>query len=144
MHLQLCLESLTDVHMNRQPCTIMNVGGNAGGIWTSDQYSSFGGITNSAGDYFDGYEMFNGQGIPIASADTLTVEYGSGLICPAPVSVQYNTRTNLCYKTMGVGGTCTSWCQPGTMDCIDPTDREQVVITQVCKCSLGFCLKGPA
>jgi hypothetical protein len=44
---------------------------------------------------------------------------------------RYNSRSNLCCKTMGDFGTCASWCQPGAMDCIDPTDRSQVVITQV-------------
>jgi hypothetical protein len=114
---------------NYEPCTIMNVNRQDGGIYAPDQNVTFDNI-HSDNEYFDSYDMYNGQGIPIPSGGTLTIEYGVGRICPATVSIQYDARTNLCCKSAAPDGSCASWCQPGAMDCIDQSDTQQVLISQ--------------
>ena len=112
-----------------ESCTIRNVGTRDGGIYTPDQNATFDSIYWDS-EYFDPYDMYNGQGIPIPAGGRLTVEYGQGRICPAPVSIQYDARTNLCCKSANPEGGCASWCQPGAMDCIDQSDTQQVLISQ--------------
>ena len=71
----------------------------------------------------------------------MTVETGVGTICPALVSVQYNTGTRLCCKEAGADGVCSSWCEPGAMDCVDQDNPESAVISQEASETIqNFCL----
>ena len=57
--------------------------------------------------------------------------YGTGQICAADFAVQYDAGRGLCCGMADAAtGACTSWCQPGATDCIDPTDRNHVILTQ--------------
>ena len=89
----------------------------------------------------DSYEIANGQGIPLPAGAMITVDYGTGTICPAPLSVQYNAGSGLCCKAAGADGTCASWCQPGAMDCVDQDNPESTIISQEASETMqNFCL----
>jgi hypothetical protein len=71
----------------------------------------------------------------------MTLEYGTGTICPALVSAQYNPNTGLCCKAAGADGTCASWCHPGAMDCVDQDNPASAIISQeVSETMQNFCL----
>lgn len=115
-------------------CTITNTGSTDGSIFADEAFNTdsmyMDAISNEQGEMFYTADLYD-FGIPIESGGTVTVEYGVGMICPVQQAAQYDARSSMCCKTAdAASGQCTSYCRPGALDCIDPNDPGQVLITQ--------------